>query len=79
MEVSRVPCHVERQVTNTPRCDSIPNPTFVLYFLSRPTHRNKMPPYEDWNRIDDEEDEELQDASVSVPNTIESLEFIIVG
>ena len=38
-----------------------------------------MPPYEDWNRIDDEEDEELQDASVSVPNTIESLEFIIVG
>lgn len=24
-----------------------------------------MPPYEDWNNIDDEEDEELQDASVS--------------
>jgi hypothetical protein len=38
-----------------------------------------MPPYEDWNKIDDEEDEELQDASVSVPNTIKSLEFIVVG
>ena len=24
-----------------------------------------MPPYDDWNKIDDEEDEELQDASVS--------------
>ena len=24
----------------------------------------KMPPYDDWNRIDDEEDEELQDTSV---------------
>jgi len=23
-----------------------------------------MPPYDDWNKIDDEEDEELQDASV---------------
>ena len=24
-----------------------------------------MPPYDDWNRLDDEEDEELQDSSVS--------------
>ena len=23
-----------------------------------------MPPYDDWNKIDEEEDEELQDASV---------------
>ena len=76
MEVrSRVPCHVERQVTNTPRCDS--NSTLVLYFLSRSTH--KMPPYEDWNKIDEEEDEELQDASVSIPNTIKSFQFIVVG
>ena len=32
-----------------------------------------MPPYEDWNKIDEEEDEELQDASVSTQNTITSL------
>ena len=25
-----------------------------------------MPPFDDWNVIDDEEDEELQDASVSL-------------
>lgn len=24
-----------------------------------------MPPYDDWNKIDDEEEEEIQDASVS--------------
>jgi hypothetical protein len=24
-----------------------------------------MPPWDDWNRVDEEEDEELQDASVS--------------
>lgn len=38
-----------------------------------------MPPYEDWNKIDEEEDEELQDASVSILNTIKSFEFIVVG
>ena len=26
---------------------------------------SKMPPYDDWNKIDEEEDEELQDTSVS--------------
>jgi len=38
-----------------------------------------MPPYEDWNKIDEEEDEELQDASVSTQNTHKSLEFMVVG
>lgn len=29
-----------------------------------------MPPYDDWNQIDEEEDEELQDSSVGLPNEI---------
>jgi len=37
-----------------------------------------MPPYEDWNKIDDEDDEELQDASVSVQNTQKSHEFTVI-
>jgi hypothetical protein len=28
-----------------------------------------MPPYEDWNKIDEDEDDELQDTSVSAMNT----------
>ncbi|KAJ6615653.1 Ku DNA-binding complex Ku70 subunit [Mycena sp. CBHHK59/15] len=31
-----------------------------------------MPPYDDWNRIDDEDDEELQDASVRLPTCFSS-------
>ena len=27
---------------------------------------SKMPPYDDWNKIDEEEDDELQDTSVSM-------------
>lgn len=31
-----------------------------------------MPPYDDWNKIDEEEDEELQDFSVSTEEQSET-------
>lgn len=32
-----------------------------------------MPPYDDWNKIDEEEDEELQDFSVSTEEQFENV------
>ncbi len=41
---------------------------FCVFILSvQVSHKLRKMPYDDWNKLDEDEDEELQDTSVSAP------------